>query len=148
MEIAAHPLAGEPAAWFVIFLRDSESWWFRRIPGEFKHVRAYGYMPGLKVWLFFEPHHRGITVAAAAYGVEAQAIIDAWRGPEGASETLLVPCIRPGQSRLPLIGFCTTGIAHLLGVRLGAFPTPDRLWQRCLAIGGRPIGRPEIRKAA
>lgn len=148
MHPVVHPLAGEPDAWFVIFNRETKSRWLRWLPGKFKHVRAYGYMPGLKVWLFFDPASNAISLGAAAYGVEAQAIIDSWTGPPGASEILLVPPRRPAEGRFPMLGWCTTAVAHLLGLRLGAFPTPDRLWQRCLAAGGRPIECAGIPKAA
>src|SRR5580765_7039559 len=45
--------ADTAALWVLVFHRTSKLWWARWI-GRYKHVCAYAYLPGDRLWVFYE----------------------------------------------------------------------------------------------
>lgn len=128
----------EPEVWNVVFNRDAASWWMRYIPGRYKHVRAYAFVPALKLWLFYDVHFGGTRLFAMPDGPEAIDAIYSFIGPEGASDIVAVRCRRGRRRRFPLANWCTPAIRHLTGLPGGAL-LPDGFYRDCLANGGTPF---------
>lgn len=100
--------------------------------GKYKHVRAFGYVPFLHVWVFFDPCWRnGIRIAVAADGVAANAMIGEW--VEGADIIRIAQC--ESARGMPILGWCVPSVRRLIGIRSRAL-RPDTLYQDCLLAGG------------
>lgn len=141
MNLLEFPLHCEPDRWVVVFNTETKSRWGRLVWGRFKHVRAFAFCPGLKVVLFYDMAVPGTSISVAALGPASAAVIASWIGPPGKSEMIEMKRLPPREGRWPLGMYCTSGVAHLLGLRLGALPRwPDRLFASCLKAGGRQVG--------
>lgn len=147
------PLISRPVQWFVCFDPNPNSNWIARLaPGRYKHVRAYGYVPYLHVWLFVDANFAGVELIVSADGEPARAMIASWSKD---CDVVLMPR-RPHENRSPtlaLAGWCVPTIKRLLGLRCVAV-TPDALFRRCLQHGGtlvhgfqRPSGTDPIAPA-
>lgn len=120
----------EPIDWLVVFHETcGKPWLDRLIPGRFKHVSAMTWCEIGQVWLFYYPSHRRSQVY-----VMPKKTGDAWAAQLMAAGTVLrVPVQRNGPARLPRFGFwCSTAIAHLLGIKGGALPMT--VYRSCLAL--------------
>jgi hypothetical protein len=54
------------------------------------------------------------------------------------SDTITMPRMPMPRRLAPQLGFwCTIAMKHLVGIRSRAL-RPDRLWQDCIAAGGKP----------
>lgn len=143
MNLIELPLYCEADHWIVVFNRETKSRWGRLVRGRFKHVRAFAICPGIRVVLFYDMAVAGTTIGVCPLGPESARVIASWVGPPGASELVEIKRLPRREARWPLGLYCTSAIAHLLGLSLGALPPwPDRLFDACLKAGGRPIGRP------
>jgi hypothetical protein len=122
-----------PETWILVFNREcSKSWLGRLVPGRYKHVRAYTWLPWVKAWLFYDVHLTGTTVAVVPDGDGAK--IALWQFTHRAD---LMRIKVQGRKRAPLLGWCVPAMKHLIGLRSGAL-RPDALWADCLAAGGEP----------
>lgn len=133
----AEPL-GEVSTWFLCFDRRSTTWWVRLIPGRYKHVRAFGFVPLMDLWLFFDVTLAGQWLIVARDGSpECEAMIERWW--QGC-DVLKVKRGRGavGASRLGL--WCVPAVAGLVGVRSGAL-RPDGLWRECIGQGAENLRR-------
>ena len=136
--------------WTVVFHRKAENRFFSLIAlGHFKHVSAFAWLPELGIWTFYDVGFRRTRIVHLADGVAAHAYIA--RVVEGNALVTLdvrddgLPLMRWGM-------FCTTGVAHLLGLKSGTL-RPDALYRLLVANGGavrddgakeaRDGGRPE-----
>lgn len=145
----AGPLVVEPSVWVVVFNRTAATWWAGWLAfGQYKHVRAYAYVPFLHVWVFVDPNLMGIDVLIAADGAPARAMISAWIDN---ADLVKVRAQRDGRRRFPLFGWCVPVIARLTGVPSGALRA-DAFFRDCLRYGGEPFeascGRTEISTAS
>jgi hypothetical protein len=142
------PLIVQPECWQVVFSRETTNPWIRRfVPGEFKHVSAYAYVPFLHVWAFFDPHIAGTDIILAAEGDPALAMISS-RIKNAAVVSVRRHSHKVGKldsserrSRsigLPLLGYCVPSVRRLVGVSGGAF-TPSGFFKECVAYGGIPF---------
>jgi hypothetical protein len=148
MDIISTDLACEPVLWHVVFNRKTESWWARFVPGRFKHVRAYAYVPGLHVWIFYDVGVEGAAIQVAAPGAPANAIIASWIAD---AEIVTVMRRPPHKGRIPFGQWCAPAVGHLLRLRPrfpGATLLPDTLHAECLANGGTPFEMPHARRNA
>lgn len=135
----AGPLISRPDVWTLVFKRTSSSRFRSFIAlGRYKHVCAYGYVPFLHVWVFFDPHWEGNAVFIAADGEAAKALIKEWivdadliRMPQLDFRPIWTP---------PIFGWCTPSIRRLIGLPGGALRC-DALWRQCLEHGGEPFER-------
>lgn len=129
MDEITRPVAVEPTEWFVVFRDRSASRLIGALtPGRRKHVSAFGYCPGVKLWLVYDVQLSGTRIM-----LMAQSEVLAWVG-----DAELVKIARLGQ-RMGLssrLGFtCVTAVKHLLGLRCVA-ATPDALYRHILRNGG------------
>jgi hypothetical protein len=143
--IVFDPGAGEPQKWILCFCRKSARRWLDRMPiGEFKHVRAFGSIPEIQTWVFFDPAWDK-TVIKVARGHAAEALVREYLHESAA---LIMP-IATGPMRPHVGGWCVPAVKQLLGLRSGAL-RPISLYRECLANGGEafPDGRTELHTAA
>lgn len=129
---------GAATTWVLVFCRHSPVWWVDRLPGRYKHVRAYAYLPPMRAWLFYDVSLSGTAIYAAPDGKEAEAYIG--RFVRDADLVSVKP--RLAARRRPRLGpfTCVSATAHLIGLRTGAL-RPDRLYRDVLAAGGEPLAR-------
>jgi hypothetical protein len=133
MSAVTGPLISQPVNWMLVFDREASCWWASAMAlGRFKHVRAFGYVPFLHVWVFFDPHLAGTEVVIAADGEPAQALIQRWIVN---ADVIRMPARRDGRRRMAVLGFCVPTIKRLMGLRCGAL-RPDGLHRYCLRNGG------------
>ena len=141
----------EARRWTVVFHRQAENWFFDLIAlGRFKHVSAFAYIPELGIWTIYDVGFRRTRIVLLADTDHAKTIL-ANRVKGNCLVTLEV-----SEDRLPLMRwglFCTTAVAHLVGLRCVAL-RPDALYRQMVKAGGvvvddgseeaRDRGRPEL----
>jgi hypothetical protein len=136
--ITFDPGAGEPTHWQLCFSRKSATACANFLPiGKYKHVRAFGCVPEINTWIFFDPSFSRTSIRVAR-GDAAHELI---REFLYAADVIQMP-VRDRAGAPPLFGWCAPAVAHLLGLRCGALRgalVPDTLWRQCLANGGRLI---------
>ena len=108
------------------------------VPGRYKHVRAYAFLPKLKIWLFFDVNFSGTSLFAVPQGPDAIAAIFSFIGPKGVSDIVSVPRQPAMRRRLVRLNLCTSAVRHLLNMPGGAL-LPDRFYRECLDNGGTPF---------
>lgn len=123
---------GEVSTWFVCFDTTTPTWWVRLIPGRYKHVRAFGFVPLMGLWIFFDVALAGHSLFVARDGTpQCEAMIERWWN---GCDVLKVKRSR-GPAGLSRIGlWCVPAVAGLIGVRSGAL-RPDGLWRECVRQG-------------
>jgi hypothetical protein len=126
------PSAIEPTEWFVVFHVKSITRWLGWLAvGRYKHVSAFSYCVGVKLWLLYDVQWSGTRVML----LDKSAVM-AWT--EGCT---LVQIARTGErmrgsSRVGLT--CVNAVKHLIGLRCVAV-TPDQLYRHILRNGGTVI---------
>lgn len=132
-EVSDLPAAIEPTEWHVVFHRKSMNRILSFLAfGEFKHVSAFGYLPGVKMWLVYDVQWS----ATRTMLMSKQSIIEWTAGCE------ILRIARLGErmslwSRLGL--YCVSAVKHLIGLGCVA-ATPDQLYRYILRNGGIDIG--------
>jgi hypothetical protein len=127
------PWGLEPTRWTVVFHRKAENRFFSAIAmGRFKHVSALAWVPEVAQWWVYDVGFRRTRLRVLEDGVMAQAAIAAIiKG--NATVTVDVRDDHLPWMRLGM--FCTTAVAHLVGVRCAAL-RPDALYRKLIASGG------------
>lgn len=130
------PLVYRPEQWVVVFEPAQPGHrWLNLVPGRYKHVRLYGYVPFLHVWLFVDPYLAGIEIHVAAHGAPADELADAWtRG----CDIVVMPRREHMNRSVAAAGFgwCVPVVKRLIGLNSGAL-RPDSLFADCIANGGK-----------
>jgi hypothetical protein len=142
--IVFDPGAGEPRKWVICFCRKSTRWWLDRLPiGEFKHVRAFGSIPEIQSWVFFDPAWDR-TVIKVARGHAAEQLVLQFLHD---CEAVVMPA-NTGPMRPHVGGWCVPAVKQLVGLRSGAL-RPNALYRDCLANGGETLvnGRAKLHSA-
>ena len=138
----------EPTSWCVVFNVEAATGWARWVPGRFKHVRAFAFVPAAQTWLFYDVSFAGTEIQAIPDGPDARAAIWSYIGPPGASVIVSVPRLPERRRLAPWSNWCTTSLRHLLRLP-GSALRPTAFYRECLANGGTPFeaehGRAEIR---
>jgi hypothetical protein len=123
--------------WTLVFCKKPGRWWVRLLAwGRYHHVKALAYLPRLHAWLFYDVKFNGTHVLLAHAdapntGFFLQDYLD-------NSDTIMMPRVPMPKRVAPQLGFwCTIAMKHLVGIRSRAL-RPDRLWQDCIAAGGKP----------
>lgn len=130
------PLISKPQSWMLVFDRVAPTPFLDFVAfGRYKHVRAFGYVPFLHVWIFFDPHWTANDLFVAADGSPATDLMQNWIINSDVMRFRRLECNRPGP---PLAGWCVPAIKRLIGLRSSAL-RPDSLWRDCLENGGEPI---------
>lgn len=130
-------VAIEPRVWTLVFCKSATSKWVQRlVPGKYKHVRAYAYLPAAKAWLFYDVTMIGTSIRLAPDTDETvRTIIYPF-----TLDADLVSIKHQGPTRWPpLFGFCVPAIKHLIGLNSGALLV-DALFRDCLKAGGQAFG--------
>ena len=123
--------AGQPARWHLAFQRSTESRWVRWLAmGRHKHVSAFGYIPEVDHWVFFDWRFRHIDIIVARGDGATQLIAYYTRDAD-----LLQMAPRKDGRPVHRFGFwCVPAIKHLVGISGGAL-RPSALWRDCIAQG-------------
>lgn len=130
------PGAGEPARWILCFSRQAQRRWMNWFPfiGPYKHVRAFGCVPGINTWIFYDAALDRTSVLVAR-GETARALMAEWL--HGADAIGMD--VRTGRACIPRLGtWCVPAVKHLIGLRSGAL-RPIGLWRDCVRHGGEVI---------
>lgn len=143
------PLVVAPEYWTLVFDREASTRWASLLAfGRYKHVRAYAYVPFLHVWVFLDPHLRGIDLFVAADGTPAQAVIQMWIVN---ADLLRVRRVSRETFCAPVLGFCVPIIRRLIGLP-GSALRPTAFFEDCLRNGAQPFeavdGHPAVSAAA
>ena len=134
MDVTEHRLIGSPSRWIVVFnLKSANRFIGWLAMGRYKHVRAFGYVAETDVWVFFDVHLGGVTIATAR-GDDATALMAEWC----ADADLIGMPVRQRRAGIHFGFWCVPAIKHLLGLRTRAL-IPDALWRHCLRHGGEII---------
>jgi hypothetical protein len=149
----------EARRWTVVFHRKAEYWFFGAIAlGHFKHVSAFSFIPEFGIWTIYDVGFRRTKIEFLADTDHAKSIM------ANIVKGNCMVTIEAHEDNLPLMRlgmFCTTAVAHLVGIRSSAL-RPDRLFRHLVAAGGVVIddaieesrgdapdrGRPELCGAA
>jgi len=135
MEPITTPDGFVPSDWYVVFhTRSSRRWLSWLAMGRFKHVSAFAYVPGFKAWLIYDVQWSGTQLALLPHPAGLSALM----GYTAGCEIIKMTRRRGGARGLGF--FCTTSIAHLLGLRCVALVRPDALYRCILRHGGEIIG--------
>lgn len=132
------PLIAHPLQWVIVFDPKAGNRWVQWLtPGRYKHVRAFGYVPFLHVWLFYDANLAGIEIVVAADGPSSRDMIAAWTA---GCYCLMMPRVpHVGRSLTTAAsGWCVPAVKRLIGLRCGAL-RPDALLADCLRNGGKPL---------
>jgi hypothetical protein len=124
----------QPTHWNVCFCARADVAWVNwLVPGRFKHVRAFGYVPAEGLWIFYDVSLAGTSLQAARdKSPAADALIRAWI--DGAEVVRIAR--GPVKRGMPPGFWCVTAVRHLLGISSGAL-LPGRLWRDCKRQGGK-----------
>ncbi len=126
------PGGGEPTQWAVCFSRKAATPWLTRLPvGKFKHVRAFGCVPHINTWIFFDPALDRTSVKVAR-GDTARVLMCEFLHE---ATVIQMPAREPKSLKPRIFGWCVPAVAHLLGLKSSAL-RPDRLFADCLRQGG------------
>ena len=123
--------------WTLVFCKKPGRWWVRLLAwGRYHHVKAVAYLPRLRVWLFYDVKFNGTRVLLAR--ADASGTRAALQDYLHNSDTIMMPRLPTPRRVAPQLGFwCTIAMKHLVGIRSRAL-RPDRLWEDCIAAGGKP----------
>lgn len=135
----------QPASWCVVFNLEAATGWARFVPGRFKHVRAYAFIPKTRTWLFYDVSFGGTELMAIPDGPDARAAIWSYIGPPGRSVIVSVPCLPQRRRRFPWSNWCTSALRHLLNLP-GSSVRPSGFYRDCLAAGGVPFDQGALRE--
>ncbi len=133
------PLATQlrPSEWFIAFHPHSTLWLAELFSfGRFRHVSAFAFVPGVAVWVFYDPWRYGTQLTLEPDGEGADFAIS--RAIDGATVVKFISPVVVKPRPAPLIFLCTTAVARLTGVRSRAL-RPDRFLRDCLDDGAEIV---------
>jgi hypothetical protein len=128
----------EPQVWNVVFNREAASGWAKWVPGRYKHVRAYAFLPATKQWLFYDVSFAGTEIAVIPHGLDSYEKIYEFIGPPGAADIVAMKRLPARRRWFPWSNWCTPALRHLLNLP-GSALKPDAFYCDCLANGGVPF---------
>jgi hypothetical protein len=129
------PATIEPMQWNLVFHRRALNRWLAWLtPGRFKHVAAFAYLPGVRLWLGYDVQWSGTRIV-----LMDKAAVMAWTRGCAVVEVAVTRQPMGASSRLGF--YCVNAVKHLVGVKCIA-ATPDQLYRHILSHGGRLISEP------
>lgn len=129
------PGAVEPVEWFVVFHPQSTFRWLSWLAcGKFKHVSAFGYYPGFRVWLLYDVHIGGTSLIMLSHERAKTALA---KYTDGCTVVKIPRNPAPFGISLPsrLLFHCTPAIANLIGLHSTAI-TPNTFFRDIMRKGG------------
>ena len=137
MDAIRLPAAIEPDEWFVVFHRHTPSRLLALIAlGCFKHVSAFAYCPGFKLWLLYDTSLSGTRIVLLSHGEIAKASLVKYTNNCAIVKIASRRVHMGWSSRLAF--YCVPAVKHLIGLRCVAM-RPDALYRQILRSGGVPI---------
>jgi hypothetical protein len=128
----------EITTWNIVFHRRcAHAWIGRLVPGEFKHVSAFGFSGLNQVWVCIDVGLFVSRVFIVPAGIEGDKVIGDWI----QDGELLQIRRRPGKPRFRLsrfLLFCVPAVRSLINLDSGAL-LPAALWRDCLKADARMI---------
>ncbi len=126
----------EPS-WILVFCKNPGRWWVRLLAwGRYHHVKAIAHLPRMRGWLIYDVKFNGTRLMLAHEDDPGTSAF--LRDYLDNTDTIAMPRMPMPKRTFPQLGFwCTIAMKHLVGIRSRAL-RPDRLWQDCLAAGGKP----------
>lgn len=131
-----------PEVWNVVFNREAASGWAKWVPGRYKHVRAYAFIPQTRTWLFYDVSFSGTEISAIPHGPDSYDKIFEFIGPQGASDIVAVRRLPERKRMFPWSNWCTAALRHLLHLP-GSALSPSAFYRDCLDNGGVPFEDPD-----
>lgn len=130
-----------PETWVFAFSKKAARRWVELlVPGKFKHVLAFGFVPASDAWVVINPCFDRTEVEVIPNNENFEAfLLDLFD-----RQHVLVSVPAGLNSRLPAFGYwCTSMCAHLAGLPRSAL-RPDAFLKECLAHGGRYLAADDI----
>lgn len=127
------PPSGFPGGWYVAFYGSGRHWWSPLTRPGFRHVLAFAYAAHAQCWLIYDVGRYRTLIRA----LDSTAFTHWIAGLP--TERKIVLFEGDGLPAPPAwrVGFwCTTAVAHLVGVRSRAL-RPEALYRDLLAQGAR-----------
>ena len=130
--------AVQPTLWNVVFHPDSPSRLARLTLGRFKHVSAFAYVHGFKVWIFVDSCWGGLHLMHVP-PVNSPSVVRAYL--DSGCEILTLQRQTSHMGIETRLGFtCVTAVKHLLGLASVAL-TPDGLYKAMIRNGATALTR-------
>ena len=131
----------EPAKWYLVFHPNARHDWLSALtPGRFKHVSAFGYVAGFKVWVCVDANWHGLQTVLYSHDSMKMAFVAFVDGGAHIVEMPESDAPMRWRSRLGLT--CVSAAKHVARVRSFAL-TPTGLYHHALRNGGQIIGARE-----
>ena len=123
--------------WCVCFYRKSDTWYGRMVPGEFKHVALFRYVPETHTWIYLDYSFRGVSCLTAPAQEDgcfplAKVLSD------GKCAVVRVNVITRHFS-IRGVSTCVSFVKHAIGMRRWWIITPDQLYWRLLDEGAEHL---------
>lgn len=127
-------IPNEPIRWILCFQRTTPYWWIDILNGKYKHVAAFGNVPGTRTWLFYDIRLDGTHIASAS-GDDARVMMTAYARD---ADLVGMPVQENPRGGFRFGLYCVPAIASLLGLGcVAALPTGFYRW--CIRHGGEVI---------
>ncbi len=125
--------AAEATRWTIVFHRRAENRIFGLIAmGRFKHVSAFAWLPGPRVWIHYDLGFCRTRIIVLPDTAESKAYL----GALITGNAIITMKVRGDARPIMRLGlFCTSAVKHLIGLRSSAL-RPDALFASCLRHGG------------
>lgn len=121
--------------WLVAFYPESNSWYGKLVPGEFKHVALFRYSPEANCWIYLDHDFSGVHCFTYP-GVEEKLEPLA----RAVSKCAIVRMkVKPRRFCFRGISTCVSYVKHALGFNRPWIITPDQLYWALLANGAEHI---------
>jgi len=129
----------EPTSWTLCFHRTTPHWWLRLLPGPYKHVSAFAFVPALKLWVLYDVRLNRTVLALLP---DCEAVLGRLADHSVDADCVTVR-VQPGTGRHLMPAFyCVPALCHLLNLPCVAL-TPGGLYRHLRKHGGIPYGRTE-----
>lgn len=129
--------AQEVSDWMVIFHEaDGEGWIEKITPGRFKHVSLVAWAAQAQVWVYLDVRFGQTKLLILPNGARAEEALGEW------SKDATIVKFRARERKRPTfrgIFSCVASAAHMLGLPLCVWATPDRLYRVLVSEGGETI---------
>lgn len=137
MDAARLTGAFEPQRWNLVFHMKTKLWWLQWL-GRFKHVSAFTYIPGAKLWFVYDFQLTGIRTMFFSHAEWIGGVVQDWTRD---CEILVIERKVNEKNRLAsrFFFYCVPAIKDLIGMTGGAL-RPDALYRDVLRNGGVRFG--------
>lgn len=135
---------GQVRDWFIVFEPMLERrLWNTFIPGRFKHVFAFGYVPEVRTWVLIDPAFSGMETVL----IPAHEFIRYMSKVTPGCAILKMTARKSKGCNLRLVACCTSAVRNILGLpgRGIVSALPSVLYRDCLRAGAEVVYVPSVR---